>query len=109
MGRTRERLEHLVATAADWAVDLEIDPPTEGSVANARAILALIPREIADRRVRVFPSENGGIAFQTMISGIRMVEIEDRRMLATWVDRNDRATEYVLERDSDAATFLLAE
>ena len=108
MGRTRDRLEHLVVSASEWSAEMEIDPPTAMAVERARAILALIPRDIADRQVRIFPSEQGGIAMQVMGSGIRLLEIEDAGVLATWVDRDDNASEYNLQRDSDAVAFLLA-
>ena len=108
MSATLERVAYLVETAPEWAVELEIAPPTPQSVAHVRDILSLLPPRVADDVIRVFPSENAGLTLQSMTSGLRMVEVDGSRLLGTWVGDHDVASRYVIDTDSAAVAFLLA-
>lgn len=108
MGETTGRLEMLAKSAHTWAPQVGVEPPARAAVEFVRAILAIVPSHIADRDIRVFPSEGGGILLQTMKPELRILEVDPGHVLATvLVDEDEGKTvAYSLDSKEAAAAFI---
>lgn len=108
IGETTRRLEALAKSASTWAPELEVEPPSTEAVQFVRTILALIPSDIADKDIRVFPSEGGGILLQTMKPQLRILEVDPGQVLATVLidEAQGRAVTYAIDSKEAAAAFI---